>query len=150
MSQNTHLIGILRKNRRGNPKGCHKKKLKPGEIISRENDDGITITKWKDKRDVLFLSKRLANETEEIVRRTETVIKPKSITDYNTGKSSIDLFDQLVSYGSALQRSLKWYRKVVIELLLGTCIVNARFLYKEITMKNITVHKFREHIVTEL
>lgn len=29
-----------------------KQKLKPGEIIGRENNDGIVVAKWRDKRDV--------------------------------------------------------------------------------------------------
>lgn len=77
-------------------------------------------------------------------------MKPKAVVDYNFGKASIDLSDQLASYGTALRRSLKWYRKIAIELLLGTAVVNARFLYNLVTSKNIKVNKFREQIVLEL
>lgn len=52
----THLIGTLRKNRRGLPQIVVQRNLKAGEFSAQENADGITIMKWKDKRDVLLLS----------------------------------------------------------------------------------------------
>jgi hypothetical protein len=56
LKKETHLLGTVRKNRRGLPKKVTEKKLKPGEFIAQENEDGITVLKWKDKRDVLMLS----------------------------------------------------------------------------------------------
>lgn len=53
------------------------------------------------------------------------VLKPMAIVDYNGGKSSIDISDQMASYGSALRRCTKWYRKLMIELVWGTTLVNA-------------------------
>jgi len=54
ITMNTHLVGTLRKNRRGNPVEVvsQKLKLKRGKVIARENKKGITVLKWKDKRDV--------------------------------------------------------------------------------------------------
>ncbi|KAF2880057.1 hypothetical protein ILUMI_26126 [Ignelater luminosus] len=43
----THLLGILRANRRGNPKEVTTKKLKTEEIAAKENNRGICILKWK-------------------------------------------------------------------------------------------------------
>ena len=56
----THLVGTLRKNRRGNPKQVVSQKLKRGEVIARENEKSVTVLKWKDKIDMFsmfFLSK---------------------------------------------------------------------------------------------
>jgi len=38
------------------PLSCYKAKLKKGEVIQRSKG-GVTIAKWKDKRDVLTISK---------------------------------------------------------------------------------------------
>ncbi|CAG5041429.1 unnamed protein product [Parnassius apollo] len=56
LDKDTHLVGTLRKNRRGLPKAVVDSKLKPGEVIAMENERGICVLKWKDKRDVLMLS----------------------------------------------------------------------------------------------
>ena len=50
-------------------------------------------------------------------------MKPKVVIDYNKGRHGTDLSDQLSAYYTCLRRSIKWYRKVVIELILGTAIV---------------------------
>lgn len=52
----THLIGTIRKNRKGLPKCIVTEKLKKGELVGKENDQGIIVMKWKDQRDVFALS----------------------------------------------------------------------------------------------
>ncbi|KAJ8728606.1 hypothetical protein PYW07_006302 [Mythimna separata] len=47
-----HLVGTVRKNRKGLPKEVIDAKLKRGEYKAAESNDGITCLKWKDKRDV--------------------------------------------------------------------------------------------------
>lgn len=110
-----------KKIRRGNPKDVIQKKLKKGEVFGQENERGVCIKKRKDKRDVLILSTRHSTETVDVQRRTGVVQKPKAIMEYNEAKSSIiDLSDQMSSYNSPLRKSLKWYRKLAIEFILGT------------------------------
>lgn len=150
LDQRTHLIGTLRANRRGNPKEVVQKKLKKGEVIGRENNRGICIMKWRDKRDVLMLSTKNTHETREVSRRNETIQKPIAILEYNSGKSSIDVSDQMASYNSALRRTIKWYRKIAIEVLLGTTMVNAHFLYKLVTGDNKSITEFRERVLEDL
>ncbi|KAL0868284.1 hypothetical protein ABMA27_007814 [Loxostege sticticalis] len=58
LQQNSHLLGTLRKNRKGPPKEILKEKLKKGETCVMENNDGVLVLRWKDKRDVLALSTR--------------------------------------------------------------------------------------------
>jgi len=57
------------------------------------------------------------------------------VVDYNTGKSSIDLADQMASYSNPLRRSLKWYRKVAMDLILNISVVNASILFKKVRQK---------------
>ncbi|CAH1983590.1 unnamed protein product [Acanthoscelides obtectus] len=61
MDRQTYLIGTLRKNRRGLPKDLVNKILKCGEIAALENQDGVTVISWNDKRNVLVLSTKQSN-----------------------------------------------------------------------------------------
>ena len=44
--KNTHLVGTLRSNRGGNLQQVISTKLKLGEIVAKENNQGMTILKW--------------------------------------------------------------------------------------------------------
>lgn len=146
LDSHTHLIGTIRKNRKGLPKEVVNKKLQKGEVVAMENKDGITVLKWKDQRDVLILSTK---HDDEMVERNRTRI-PKVIIDYNQGKSSVDLSDQMGSYSNPLRRSVKWYRKIAFELLLTTSMVNAFTLYKNVTESNIKITQFKKEVIKYL
>jgi hypothetical protein len=150
LDNKTHCIGTLRGDRKGNPTEVVKKKLKKGEIAAQENERGICILKWRDKRDVLVLSTCNADQTVPIIRRGNTIDKPKAIVDYNSGKSSIDLSDQMASYSTALRRTIRWYNKLAIEALLGTSMVNAHLIYKIIEQSSIAITDFRLSVVESL
>lgn len=76
--------------------------------------------------------------------------KPSTVLEYNKGKSFIDVSDQLASYGTSVRRGLKWYRKVMFELLTNTAIVNAHSLYKSTVLAPVDIVTFREELVTYL
>lgn len=84
------------------------------------------MLKWWNKIDVLILCKCHSDETVQTHCRGTTIQKPKTDLDYNTGKSSIHLSDQLSS--SALRKTIQWYKKVTIELFLDTTILNCHNL----------------------
>lgn len=149
----THLVGTLRSSRKHLPKDVMSMKLKRGEMCAKQTGDGIVILKWRDKRDVRMLStKTSALKTVSVkCRNKPDVMKPECIVDYNNGKSSIDLSDQMATYGSALRRCTKWYRKLFIEILWGTSLVNAHFLYNlNTTKKKMTITEFREQVIMEM
>jgi hypothetical protein len=151
LDRQTHLVGTLRKNRKGIPKDISNTKLKKGEIIGKESNTGITIIKWCDKREVLMLSTKHTNEMVPIRTRHEKEIrKPAAVIDYNKSKSFIDLSDQIKAYSSCLRKSIKWYRKMAIEILLGSAMVNAFIIYKKVTGKIIQITKFREQVAKDL
>ncbi|XP_050518285.1 piggyBac transposable element-derived protein 4-like [Diabrotica virgifera virgifera] len=129
LERKTHLVGTLRKNRKGIPKEILSTKLKKGEIIGRQKD-GIVLFKWKDKRDVLMLTTKHDETLVEVPGRINK-FKPKAVVDYNKAKTFIDLSDQMSSYSTSVRRSLKWYRKVAVELITGTCVVNACYLFNK-------------------
>jgi hypothetical protein len=150
LEKSTNLLGTLRANRKGNPKDVISRKLKRGELIAKQNEKGVTVMKWCDKRDILILSTLHGSETVSVQRRNKEIYKPKAIMDYNVGKSSIDLSDQLSSYCTPLRRSLKWYRKVAIELLLGTTVVNSHIIYKKVSGKNIKITDYRKELAKSM
>lgn len=54
------------------------------------------------------------------------------------------------NYGKTLRKTVKWYRKIAIEILFGTAVVNAHFLYKKITDSIMTITEFSEKLIEEL
>ncbi|XP_023225339.1 piggyBac transposable element-derived protein 4-like [Centruroides sculpturatus] len=153
LERSTHLIGTLRTNRKRIPKEVVNKKLSQNEIIGMHNEKGIVVAKWKDKRDVLMLSTKHATEITSIGKKNykqEEIFKPKIVQDYNIGKTGIDLSDQYSSYSSAVRKSVKWYRKVAMELIFGTTVVNAHIIYNKIADKKVSITTFREFLVESL
>ena len=65
------------------------------------------------------------------------------VVDYKRGKCAVDLSDQMIAYSTPYRRTLKWYTKLALELLLNTSISNARILYKQATKTKIKVPDFR-------
>ena len=127
------------------------KKLKQGEVIGKENAAGMVILKWHDNRDVLMISTSHTDEMSEMKNKFgKNVTKPQMVLAYNKGKSSIDTSDQIASYNTSLRRTVKWYHKVVIELIFGTTILNSLILYNKVSNTKWSITKFKEHIMKDL
>lgn len=146
----THLVGTLRSNRKHNPKAVVDTKLKRGEMKILQSNTKVIVGKWKDKRDVLFLTTKEVPKMIEIQTKRGPVAKPSTIVDYNSAKSFIDVSDQKAAYSSPVRRSIKWYRKIAVELLTNTAMVNALVVYSHVTGNKMSVTKFREKVVTSL
>ncbi|KAL6419530.1 hypothetical protein ACFW04_013788 [Cataglyphis niger] len=113
LARNTHVIGTIRSNRRKYPRSGSKE-IATRRSICQENRDGITLMKWKDKRDVLMLSTKHSVETVTVRKHGSDRVKPKLIVDYNDAKSSVDISDQMTAYCNPLRKTLKWYKKVAL------------------------------------
>ncbi|KAK9744248.1 hypothetical protein QE152_g7908 [Popillia japonica] len=76
-------------------------------------------------------------------RQTQTT-KPKCIADYDTGKSPVDVSDQLASYNTALSS------KLMIKIIWGTALVNAYFLcsLNTVNSNGIAISAFRQSVVS--
>lgn len=146
----THVVGTLRSNRKGNPKDVVNKKLKKGQIIAQQSNTNVVVLKWKDKRDLLLLSTKHVDTSTAITKRNNTINKPDMVIEYNQAKSFIDRSDQMTSYSTPLRRSLKWYRKVAFDILLGTCTTNALSLFSKVNNKKIKITEFKEQIILKL
>ncbi|GLV37569.1 hypothetical protein CBL_20381 [Carabus blaptoides fortunei] len=75
-----------------------------------------------------------ADQIVEVQRRGNPLQKPKLILDYNSGKSSIDISDQMASYSTALRKSIRCYKNLATEIIFGISMghsghsTGARFL----------------------
>ncbi|KAF9424609.1 hypothetical protein HW555_000420, partial [Spodoptera exigua] len=65
-------------------------------------------------------------------------------------KGAVDLSDQMAAYSSPLRKSVKWYKKVGINLLLNTAVVNALILYQIVTGTKMQIVEFRKQLVKGL
>lgn len=126
----THLVGTLGKRRKMNPKSVEQKQLDRGQMVAKESKTGVIVGKWKDTRDVMFLTTKSVPTLVETPTRRVVNKKPTTVLQYNAGKSQIDVPDQLASYGTSVRPGLKWYRKVMFKLLTNTAVVNAHIIYK--------------------
>lgn len=83
-------------------------KLRKGETIARYSS-GVMIGKWKDKRDVAYISTEFENQMVDVqTKRNETSRKPLPITKYNAYMSGIDRQDQMMSYYLSEWKTIRW------------------------------------------
>lgn len=122
----------LRKSKRGLPREIVTKKMKKNEICELQNQHGIKIIQWQDKRSALMLSSKPEHsvtlcKTGKKARPKKNgkpgkdILKPKVVLDYNNAKKGVDYNDQMSAYYSSLREGLKWYRKVAFELIFWSC-----------------------------
>ena len=153
LKNETHLVGTIRKNRAGNPKEVTTAKLKQGEIVGRENADGIVVAKWRSKREVLMLSTKhdlKSISTGKQNKFHEEIFKPEIIICYNKGKQGIDISDQMASYFTPLRKTIRWYHKIAFEFMLNTAVVNSLIIYQEISGKKIKIGQFRHNLICDI
>lgn len=146
--------GTLRSNRKGIPKDISAKKLRKGEIYGKQKSC-LKIMKWLDKLPVWMLTTDPTHDltfaaTGKLTRTGENVFKPKCIIAYNKAKKGVDLSAQMSSYHSVLRKGLKWYRKLIFELLFGTCVINSWVIYNKMFNDKLSITQFRRKLIREL
>ena len=132
------------------PKNIVSTKLKKGQHIANRKGR-IVVEKWQDKMEVLMLSTHHSGKMVESNRQTkggQKKKKPESIISYNNFMCGVDRMDQLMSYYSPLRKTLKWYRKVVLQHL-DMAMVNAFILYKKVGGTKAQL-KFRKSVIALL
>lgn len=77
LNRGTHCTGTLRMGRKGTPVEVSKAKLNRGETVQRYGGN-VCVGKWKDKRDVLYIT----TEHENVL---EDVLAQRGITKKNLG-----------------------------------------------------------------
>lgn len=146
----TYRVGTLRSNRKSNPKEVINYKLKKGQQFSLRSDTNVMVMKWKDKRDIYMCTTKSTNKMVDINKHQKVSQKPESVVMYNKGKGCIDLSDQKASFSNPLRRTMKWYRKVIIDILLNIGVVNASCLYNLTTKNSMNITFFRSSWVENL
>lgn len=79
----------------------------------------------------------------EITKRGKVVRKPQIVIEYNKTKGGLDLADQMSSYSTPLRKSIRWYKKIGIDMLLNIALTNAHILYQSVNKKKIKMTDFR-------
>lgn len=152
LARKTHLIGTLKNYRKYNPAGVTKAKLLGGEMKALQSVQKLVVAKWRDRKDVLFLTTKIIPKMVEFTnKKGDTQIKPSTIIDYNNVKGYIDTSDQFSSYNN-LRRGVKWYRKIALDLLTNIATFNAYKIFLLVTnnKNSLSITKFRESIAYEL
>ena len=108
------------------------------------------IVRWRDKRDIFMISTKYSAETIEVRKKDYVCHKPMVVVDYNRGNCAVDLSNQMIAYSTSHRRTLKWYIKLALELLLNTSISNALILYKQATKIKIKVWDSRMALAMHL
>jgi hypothetical protein len=84
--------------------------------------NGILVGKWKDKRDVIYISTEFKNNLILAKNKKDhEKLKPEPIANYNKFMSGFDRQDQMNSYYPFLRKTIRWYKKIgihVIQILL--------------------------------
>ncbi|XP_072389306.1 uncharacterized protein [Diabrotica undecimpunctata] len=54
------------------------------------------------------------------------------------------------SYSTALRKTIKWFRKIAVEALTGTAVVNAWILHNSVRDSRMSITTFRENLCLQL
>jgi len=81
-------------------------------------------------------------------RRDERIQKPDYVLSYNSNMCGADRTDQLTSYYSPLRKTVRWYKKIVLQFL-DTAMSNSYLLYRKLRRTQQQVW-FRLQVIRDL
>ncbi|KAJ8933659.1 hypothetical protein NQ314_013871 [Rhamnusium bicolor] len=143
-----YCIGMLRGNRKGNPKQIINAKLQKGQSLAKYQN-GLLVRKWRDKRDVLYLSTEFKNNLIEYEnRRGDKITKLLPILKHNEFMSGVDRKDQMMAYYPCERKTLRWYKKLGIHLF-QLILVNSHYLYNKHCGQKMTHKKKKCRVCTQ-
>ncbi|XP_047735891.1 uncharacterized protein LOC125177698 [Hyalella azteca] len=155
LKKKTYFCGTI-KNRKHLANEVTRAKLKEGEMKAAENNNGVKLYNWRDKRNVVTIS-TVPEHGQELIatvkrnRNGDAVFKPPSVLAYKKAKKGVDVSDHISSYYTVLIKSKKWYRKIAFELIGCTAVVNAHVLYKKYCDgSKMSLRKFTESIILSI
>lgn len=150
LDRNTYCTGTYRTDRKNTPPEVKGAKLKKGETVAKYSHNGVLIGKWRDKREVAYISTEFENEMiafrDKLGRDRK---KPKPVFHYNENMGGVDRQDQLLSYYPCEKKTLRWYKKLGIHVL-QMLLLNSYLLYKKFTKSIISIYDFRLNIIDKL
>lgn len=152
LKNNTHLVGMLHKERKGIPEVIIEKNLEVGEFISRVNGSGIRVMRWYDDKDSQMLSTK---HTDKIVE-----VKPQKFR--GTNEYLPEMFVELIKMRNVkncfypctdslpVHRGTKWCKRIIIEFIINHAMHNAYILYSEVNKDGMNSVEFRKAVVRSL
>ena len=164
LSNQTHLCGTIRKNRKHFPKDLAPTKLQKGESVFRKKVNGhpmiaVKYRALKDKASkqpkVVFM---LSTYHDAVIKKTGKIdhvsgldnIKPLLTMEYNRHMGGVDRVDQQLHTLKILRKSYKWYKKLVFRLF-SQVILNSHKVYQKVTGNtNVTFMNFLREVVVSL
>lgn len=150
LSRQTYCTGTLRIDRKNIPGEVKNAKLKKGEAIYKCSDEGVMVGKWRDKREVSFITTQFSNKMVEYTdKRGQKRKKPSPIVQYNKYMGGVDRQDQLMSYYPCERKSIRWYKKLGLHIV-QMLLLNAYLLFKKHTKSKISIYDFRISIIDSL
>ncbi|XP_064648112.1 piggyBac transposable element-derived protein 4-like [Lineus longissimus] len=156
--------GTLRSNRTANPAEIKMftTKLSAARLQAMspilKRCGNILALGWYDKRPVSVMSNiHTAEMMNKRVRDANTpgghrnIRKPMAVDQYNKYMGGVDSSDQLNSYNRMVRKSLKWWKKVLLHLLV-TAVSNAYVMYRMVVPKEQQKqgYEFRIEVAKEL
>ena len=110
--KNTYITGTLRPDRKQNLPQEIGEKLQEGEMVFTSHGD-ISVSRWKDKRDVRVISNaHVPTMMDPVNRHGKSKGYPKVVYIYTNHMLGIDRSDQMLLFNSALRKIVKGYKKV--------------------------------------
>jgi hypothetical protein len=91
--QGTNVAGTLRLSRKNMPSAIKNAVLKKGDIIV-QHSDGVMVMKWKDKKEVSFISTFHDASMVTQQKRGIVIKKPACIVECSKAMGGVDLKDQ--------------------------------------------------------
>lgn len=149
LSNKTYCTGTLRSDRKGTPKEVVGTKLKVGETRAKYCN-GIMVGKWRDKRDVTYISTEFVNTMTEVNnKRGIAKVKPLPIDKYNKNMGGIDKQDQMMSYYPSLRKTLFWYKKLAVHVF-QLLLFNSYILHQKYSGSKMNFYDFRLAVIEKL
>lgn len=80
LERKTHVVETFRSNKKHIPKEVTRTKLKRGDMLSREDQNGVVVLAWKNTRDVRLLSTKHPPIMGPVNRQKKSNLEPSSCT----------------------------------------------------------------------
>lgn len=145
----THSTGTLKLNRKYTPEDVVSATLGRGETIARYSN-GVMIGKWKDRREVSYISTEHLNVMEQVKNaRQQISTKPLPIIRYNACMSGTDKQDQMLSYYLCERKTIRWPKKLFFHVI-DMLVFNSLYLYNKYSGNKMTLYDYRMNIIKGL
>ena len=110
--KNAYITGTLQPDRKQTLSQEIGEKLQEGEMVFTSHGD-ISVTRWKDKRDVRVISNaHVPTMMDSVIRHGKFKGNPKVVYIYTNHMLGISRSDQMLLFNSALRKIVKGYKKV--------------------------------------